>query len=194
MSIWNNVSKFANATSTAAKNASSQAMSAARQVSASVSDTTKKEKQKNADIITRISNNIYNNGKIPTEGEALYTTMTMNINGKVLTMRILTPVAMRRGISFREQNLQQIRDALISKGIKPAVGNQLAMNQYEQDMKLFKEKSDEITRAEYQANPTRGGRKSRRRGRATKNATHKRSHGTKKSKGKRKSKRTHKKK
>lgn len=184
MSIWESITKAVSATTTAAKNTSSKAMSAARQVSASVSDPTKKEKQKNAQIVTNLSNHIFNNlGKIPSPGEDMYSEIPMDVNGKKITMRILTPAGTQYRMNFREQNVQQIRDALKSKGIKPAIGNQPAMDQYNADIKVLNEKTAHLRIAESQANPTHGGRKSRRRMKR-RNATHKRSHGTKKGKGK----------
>jgi len=184
MSIWESITKAVSATTTAAKNTSSKAMSAARQVSASVSDPTKKEKQKNAQIVTNISNHIFDNmGKIPSPGEDMYSEMPIDVNGKKITMRILTPAGTQYRMNFMEQNIQQIRDALESKGIKPAIGNQPAMDQYNADMKELREKRDDLLRAQNLANPTHGGRKSRRRMKR-RNATHKRSHGTKKGKGK----------
>ncbi|HIE84906.1 MAG TPA: hypothetical protein EYQ00_14180, partial [Dehalococcoidia bacterium] len=123
----------ASATRTAATNASSQAMSAARHASASVSDTTSKEKAKNAAICTKASDHICNvMGKIPAPGDDMYTVKNMTVNGQSLPIRIITPAGTRRGMEYREQNNQAIRNTLISKGIKPAVGNQPAMDQYNQ--------------------------------------------------------------
>lgn len=182
MGIWDSITTAATATTSAAKNASSKAMSAARQVSASVSDTTKKEKQKNAQIVTNVSNHIFDNmGKIPSPGEDMYSEMPIDVNGKKITMRILTPAGTQYRMNFMEQNIQQIRDALESKGIKPAIGNQPAMDQYNADMKELREKRDDLLRAQNLANPTHGGRKSRHRMKK-RNRTHKRSNGTKKGK------------
>lgn len=197
MGIWDNVKNAASATRTAATNASSQAMSAARQATASVSDPTSKERAKNAAICTKASDHICNTmGKIPAPGDDLYTVQNVTVNGRGIPMRILTPTGTRRGIEYMEQNKQAIRNALISKGIKPAVGNQAAMDQYNKDMKLYGERYDEVRKAVYQANPTHGGRKPRRRTRRHSRKTRgksyrKRSRGTK-SKGKHKGKRTRK--
>ena len=216
MSIWESITKAVSATTTAAKNTSSKAMSAARQVSASVSDPTKKEKQKNAQIVTNISNHIFDNmGKIPSPGEDMYSEMPIDVNGKKITMRILTPAGTQYRMNFMEQNIQQIRDALESKGIKPAIGNKPAMDQYLADMQVLADKTVDLKTLESLANkpktanlkpaesiankpktdnpkPTEsispgsiGGRKSRRRMKK-RNTSYKRSHGTKKGKNKHK--------
>ena len=190
MGMWDNMKNAASATRTAATNASSQAMSAARQAHASVTDPTHSEKAKNAAICTKASDHICNNmGKIPAPGDDMYTVKNMTVNGQSLPIRIITPAGTRRGMEYREQNNQAIRNTLISKGIKPAVGNQPAMDQYNKDMKLFGETKDEIRRAVFQANAQSGGRKprhrTRRRSRKARGKSHrKRSRGAK-SRGKR---------
>jgi hypothetical protein len=193
MGVWANMKNAASATRTAATNASSKAMSAARQASASVSDPSKKERENNAAICTKASDHICNDmGKIPAPGDDMYTVNRITINGQTLPLRIRTPAGTRRGMEYTEQNNQAIRNALISKGIKPAVSNLSAMEQYNKDMTLLRETKDALRSAEYQANPSKvhGGRKPRRRtrrhSRKTRGKTHrKRSRGTK-SKGKRK--------
>lgn len=191
MGIWDSVKNAATATRTAATNASSSAMSAARHATASVSDSTNKERLANAAICTKASDHICNTmGKIPAPGDDMYTVKNMTVNGRSLPIRIITPAGLRRGMEYRQQNNQAIRNALISKGIKPAVGNQSAMDQYNQDMDLLGKTKDEIRLAVFQANATHGGRKShrhtRRRSRKPKGkATSKRSRGSK-SRGKRK--------
>ena len=192
--MWASMKNAASATQTAATNASSKAMSAARHASASVSDPSKKERANNAAICTKASDHICNNmGKIPAPGDDMYTVNRITINGQTLSLRIRTPAGTRRGMEYTEQNNQAIRNVLISKGIKPAVSNLPAMEQYNKDMKLWSETKDAIQRADYQANPSKephGGRKPRRRtrrhSRKTRGKTHrKRSRGTK-SRGKRK--------
>jgi soluble cytochrome b562 len=205
MGIWDNMKNAASATRTAATNASSQAMSAARQASASVTDPTKKERANNAAICTKASDHICNDmGKIPAPGDDMYTVKNMTVNGQVLHIRIKTSAGNRRGMEYMEQNKQAIRNALISKGIKPAVSNLPAMEQYNKDMKLYGETYDEIRKAENQGNvqptsapeqttaPEQSGagrkprRRTRRHSRKTRGKTHrKRSRGTK-SRGKRK--------
>ena len=197
MGIWDHMKNAASATRTAATNASSQAMSVARQARASVSDPTSTERAKNDAICTRASDHICNViGKFPAPGDDLYTVQNMRVNGRGIPVRIVTPAGTRHGLEYTQQNEQAVRNALISKGIKPAVGNQAAMDQYNNDMKLFQETKDEIQKAVYQANPTHGGRKPRRRtrrhSRKTRGKSHRRrSRGTK-SKGKHKGKRTRK--
>jgi hypothetical protein len=193
MGIWNNMKNAASATQTAATNASSKAMSAARQASASVSDPTKKEKANNAAICEKASNHICNDmGKIPAPGDDMYTVNRITINGQTLPLRIRTPAGTRKGMEYTEQNNQAIRNALISKGIKPAVSNLPAMEQYNKDMTLLENTKADLQEADYQANPSKvhGGRKPRRRTRRHSRKTRgkassKRSRGAK-SKGKRK--------
>jgi hypothetical protein len=166
-------------------------MSAARHAHASVTDPTHSERAKNAAICEKASNHICNNmGKIPAPGDDMYTVNNVTINGQNLPMRIRTPAGTARGMEYKEQNEQAIRNALISKGIKPAVGNQATMDQYNNDMKLLNDTKDILQRAVYQANPTHGGRKprrgTRRHSRKTRGKTHrKRSRGSN-SRGKRK--------
>lgn len=216
MSLWAKITSAVTATTTAAKNTSSKAMSAARHVSASVSDPTKKEKQRNAEIVTNVSDYIFNNmGKIPVPGEDLYSETMLDVNGTKIVIRTLTPEGKARGMKFREQNLQKIRNALKSKGIKPAIGNKPAMDQYLADMQVLADKTVDLKTLESLANkpktanlkpaesiankpktdnpkPTEsispgsiGGRKSRRRMKK-RNTSYKRSHGTKKGKNKHK--------
>jgi soluble cytochrome b562 len=209
MGIWDNMKNAASATHTAATNASSKAMSAARQAHASVTDPTSSERAKNAAICTKASDHICNDmGKIPAPGDDMYTVKNMTVNGQVLHIRIKTSAGNRRGMEYMEQNKQAIRNALISKGIKPAVSNLPAMEQYNKDMKLYGETYDEIRKAENQGNvqhpttapeqtpeqPTapeqsagrRPRRRTRRHSRKTRGKTHrKRSRGAK-SRGKRK--------
>jgi soluble cytochrome b562 len=211
MGIWDNMKSAASATQTAATNASSKAMSAARQASASVSDPTKKERANNAAICEKASNHICNNmGKIPAPGDDMYTVKNMTVNGQVLHIRIKTSAGNRRGMEYTEQNKQAIRNALISKGIKPAVSNLPAMEQYNKDMKLYGETYDEIRKAENQGNAqptsapeqttepeqTGAGRRSRRRtrrhSRKTRGNTHRKRSRSTKSRGKRKGRRTRK--
>ena len=151
--MWASMKNAASATHTAATNASSKAMSAARQASASVTDPTKKERANNAAICTKASDHICNDmGKIPAPGDDMYTVKNMTVNGQVLHIRIKTSAGNRRGMEYMEQNKQAIRNALISKGIKPAVSNLPAMEQYNKDMKLYGETYDEIRKAENQGN------------------------------------------
>ena len=193
MGIWDNMKNAASATQTAATNASSKAMSAARQASASVSDPTKKERANNAAICTKASDHICNDmGKIPAPGDDMYTVKRITINGQTLPLRIRTPAGTQRGMEYTEQNNQAIRNALISKGIKPAVSNLPAMEQYNKDMTLLENTKADLQEADYQANPSKvhGGRKPRRRTRRRShktrgNASRKRSRGAK-SRGKRK--------
>ena len=210
--MWASMKNAASATHTAATNASSKAMSAARQATASVSDPTKKERANNAAICTKASDHICNDmGKIPAPGDDMYTVKNMTVNGQVLHIRIKTSAGNRRGMEYMEQNKQAIRNALISKGIKPAVSNLPAMEQYNKDMKLYGDTYDEIRRAENQGNvqqpstapeqtsaPEQSGagrkprRRTRRHSRKTRGKTHrKRSRGAK-SRGKRKGSRKHK--
>ena len=193
MGIWDNMKNAASATQTAATNASSKAMSAARQASASVSDPTKKERANNAAICTKASDHICNDmGKIPAPGDDMYTVKRITINGQTLPLRIRTPAGTQRGMEYTEQNNQAIRNALISKGIKPAVSNLSAMEQYNKDMTLLENTKAGLQEADYQANPSKvhGGRKPRRRTRRRSHKTRgkairKRSRGAK-SRGKRK--------
>jgi hypothetical protein len=190
MSVWEKMKSAASATGTAITNTSSKAMSAARQTRASVTDPTSTERAKNAAVCTKASDHICNiMGKIPAPGDDMYTVQNMTVNGRGIPVRIVTPAGTRHGLEYTQQNEQAVRNALISKGIKPAVGNQAAMDKYNNDMKLFQETKDEIRKAVYQANPTHGGRKPRRRTRRHSRkpkgkASSKRSRGTK-SKGKR---------
>lgn len=192
MGIWDSMKNAASATQTAATNASSKAMSAARQASASVSDPTKKERANNAAICTKASDHICNMGKIPAPGDDMYTVKRITINGQTLPLRIRTPAGTQRGMEYTEQNNQAIRNALISKGIKPAVSNLSAMEQYNKDMTLLENTKADLQEADYQANPSKvhGGRKPRRRTRRRSHktrgkASRKRSRGAK-SRGKRK--------
>jgi hypothetical protein len=152
MSVWEKMKSAASATGTAITNTSSKAMSAARQTRASVTDPTSSARAKNAAICKKASDNICNMGKIPVSGDDMYTTKNMTVNGRRLFIRIRTSAGKRRGMEYTEQNKQAIRNALISKGIKPAVGNQVAMDQYNKDMKLYGETYDEIQKAENFAN------------------------------------------
>jgi len=197
MGVWDSMKNAASATRTAATNASSQAMSAARHASASVSDPTSTERAKNAAICTKASDHICNvMGKIPAPGDDMYNVQNVTVNGRGIPVRIKTAAGNRRGMEYREQNNQAVRNALISKGIKPAVGNQAAMDQYEKDMKLYVETKNEIQREVFKATGQSAGRKPRRRtrrhSRKTRGKSHrKRSHKTK-SRGKRKGRRTRK--